>query len=221
MGIRKGSELYEVQTSDGACSWRGLQGAGVRWLDEPPPFVAAFSAMLRCGEVGRAACSLFEVGHSGSSLEALPAKLRGCHSPPSELPWSLKCNSCRLANCSGVMWVCFGLARGGQQKSSACTHMALIARAVAEMFQPACSSSFSGGSCISGQAVLGAAQQEGVQQCLMPVLTACGDAAAASTAPAEGPAMPQAGQSLPDIHCQVDALVAQDGEQSTNQFLGV
>ncbi len=47
MGIRKGSELYEVQTSNGESSWRGLQGAGVRWLDEPPPLLAAFSAMLR------------------------------------------------------------------------------------------------------------------------------------------------------------------------------
>ena len=47
VGIRKGSELYEVQTSDGESSWRGLQGAGVRWLDEPPPLVAALSDVLR------------------------------------------------------------------------------------------------------------------------------------------------------------------------------
>eukprot|EP00891_Asterochloris_glomerata_P002596 jgi/Astpho2/2596/fgenesh1_pg.00048_%23_87_t len=118
VGIRKGSELYEVQTSNGESSWRGLQGAGVRWLDEPPPLLAAFSAML--------------------------------------------------------------------------------------------SASFNGGTCISGQTVLGAAQQEGVQQCLKPVLMANGDAAAASTAPAEGPAVPEAGQSLPDIHRQVDAVIAQD-----------
>ena len=81
MGIRKGSELYEVQTSDGDSSWRGLNGAGVRWLDEPPPLLAAFSAMLRCGEVGRAERSLFEMGHGSSSLAVLPALLTGYSSP--------------------------------------------------------------------------------------------------------------------------------------------
>ena len=117
------------------------------------------------------------------------------------------------------MWVCFKFARGDHQKSSACTSMAENAGAFAETFQPPCSASFSGGTCISGQTVLGASQQEGVQQCLSPVLTAYGNAAAASTAPAEGPAMPPAGQSLPDIHRQVDALVAQDGKQCTDQLL--
>ena len=91
--------------------------------------------------------------------------------------------------------------------------------AAAETFQPLRSASFSGGACISGQAVLGAAKQEGVQQCLLPVLTTYGDAVAASTAPAEGAAVPQAGQSLPDIHREVDALVAQDGEQTADQFI--
>ena len=81
MGIRKGSQLYEVQTSDGDSSWRSLKGAGVRWLDEPPPLVAAFSAMLRCGEVSKAEMSLFEMGHGGSSLAALTALLTGFSSP--------------------------------------------------------------------------------------------------------------------------------------------
>ena len=94
-----------------------------------------------------------------------------------------------------------------------------ITVAAAEPCQPPCSASFNGGTCISGQTVLGAAQQEGVQQCLKPVLMANGDAAAASTAPAEGPAVPEAGQSLPDIHRQVDAVIAQDGKQSTDQYL--
>ena len=139
--------------------------------------------------------------------------------PPFEFPWSLKCNSCRSADVFGVMWVCFRLARGGQQNSPSCKSMANFATAAAETLQPLRSASFSGGTCISGHTVLEAAQQEGVQQCLKPLLTACGSAAAASTAPAEGPAVPQAGQSLPDIHRQVDALVAQDGEQSTDQSL--
>ena len=69
------------------------------------------------------------------------------------------------------------------------------------------------GTYISGQTVLAAPQQKSVRQCLIPAPAAYGAAAAASNAPAEGPAMPQGSQSLPDMRRQVEALVAQDGEQ--------
>ena len=121
-----------------------------------------------------------------------------------------------------LLWSNVGLLQIGQRwpAEELCLHQhGRITITVSETLQPLRSASFSGGTCISGQTVLGAAQQVDVQQCLIPVLTAYGDAAAASTAPAEGPAVPQAGQSLPDIHRQVDALVAQDGEQSTDRCL--
>ena len=107
------------------------------------------------------------------------------------------------------------LASGAQQKSSACT---MVASAAGEPGRCLCRTTFSGGTCISGQTVLAAAQQESIWQCLVPALAAYCAAAAASTAPAEGPAMPQGGQSLPDMRRQVDALVAQDGEQCTSQL---
>ena len=97
-------------------------------------------------------------------------------------------------------------------------HGGKVSSAAVEAGRRPCRATFSGGTCISGQTVLAAPQQESVRQCLAPALAAYGAAAVASTAPAEGPAMPQGCQSLPDICRQVDALVAQDGEQCTSQL---
>ena len=39
--------LYEVQTGDGQSSWRDLREMVMRWQDEPPPVLEAFTVMLR------------------------------------------------------------------------------------------------------------------------------------------------------------------------------